>query len=145
MSFFEKLGDHVEYFGQKSKKVIEDKANTLGQKSKEIVGIARLNIMITQLEIDLKDKYTKLGAIVYKSYREENLNTFTLEKLCHEIDVLTEGLDELNAKLDELQLKPICPKCGEKNMNQAIYCSFCGNLLPKKTEDNSDYIDLNKK
>lgn len=134
MNFFEKLGDQIEYYGKKSKKVIEDQATVLTQKSKGVVEIAKLKMVAAQLEQDLKQKYTELGSSVFKSYSGENLNPQELENLCKEIKSIKDNIEIINNKLNDMQTKPACPKCGNKNPKNAHYCSHCGYNLEKEKD-----------
>lgn len=129
MGIFDKFAEQMESLGKKSKEVIETQATTLSKKSKEVMEITKLKFRKAQIEGQIKEKYSKIGEEVYKSFQGEKLNSPLLEKVCKEIEELDDEIKELNMRIIEMNPSPICPKCKAKNQYNAQYCSNCGSRL----------------
>lgn len=85
------------------KKAIADTAQTVAQKTGELVECSKTKYSIYDLNNEIEKVYTDLGRKIYECYKEdEDASEFVSEK-CAEIDSLNEKLDILKEKCDSGQ------------------------------------------
>ena len=103
--------------------------NTAISKTGTMVNKTKLNYAISSNESKIKDIFAKLGKYVYDEYKA---GSEFPEEIANELS-LAEGLfdeiDELKAKIADMENAVVCPKCGIYNKNDAEFCSKCGNKL----------------
>lgn len=107
-------------------------AVTAGKKTGDAIGISKLKVKNTQINIDIKSKNEKLGALVYDMAKTGEKDTEAFDALVAEIDAAKAELEENNKQLDELRGKVTCTACGVKTDNDNSYCPKCGAKLPEK-------------
>lgn len=107
-------------------------AATAGKKTGEAIGISKLKVKNTQINIDIKSKNEKLGALVYSMAKSGEKDTEAFDALIAEIDAANAELEENNKQLDELRGKVTCTACGVKTDNDNVFCPKCGAKLPEK-------------
>ena len=121
-------------------------AATAGKKTDEAIKSSKLKFKSTQLNNDLKNKYEKLGALVYERSKTGEKDTEAFDALVAEIDTAKTELDDINKQVDELKGKVSCPVCGLKTDNDNAFCPKCGAKLPERpvTEEEPVVIEEDK-
>lgn len=103
-----------------------------GKKTDEVVRFSKLKMKESSLNSDIKNKYEKLGELVYQMAKSGEKNTEEFDKFISELDECYAGLADIAAQLDELRCEVTCPKCGAKTKNDNSFCPKCGAKLPEK-------------
>lgn len=104
-------------------------ASNVGKKAERLVDISKLRVNAAELNGDISKKYEALGRLVYDSVKAGATPEGLVEEYVESIDVLYLKLDEVNEKIDVLSKKSVCPICGAKNAEGALFCSHCGTKL----------------
>lgn len=107
-------------------------AATAGKKTDEAIRISKLKMKKSQLNSDIKNKYEKLGALVYEMAKSGEKETEAFDALIGEIDAANNELDDISKQLDELRGKVTCTACGVKTDNDNAFCPKCGAKLPER-------------
>ncbi len=103
-----------------------------GKKTDEVVRFSKLKMKESSLNSDIKNKYEKLGELIYQMAKSGDKDNAEFDKYIAELDECYAGLAEIAAQLDELRNEVTCPKCGAKTKNDNAYCPKCGAKLPEK-------------
>lgn len=122
-------------------------AATAGKKTDEALRISKLKVKTTQLNNEIKDKYEKLGALVYEMAKSGNKDNDAFDALIEEIDAANGELADIGRQLDELKGVVACTGCGAKTSVDNAFCPKCGAKLPEKPVEaaaEADVIDENK-
>ena len=120
-------------------------AATAGKKTDEAIKISKLKIKSSQLNNDIKNKYEKLGALVYEMAKSGEKDTEAFDAAIAEIDTAKTEIADIEKQLDELKGKVACPSCGLKTDNDNTFCPKCGAKLPEKPkEEEKPVVDENK-
>lgn len=107
-------------------------AATAGKKTDEAIRTSKLKIKSSQLNSDIKNKYEKLGSLVYEMTRTGEKDTEAFDALINEINAANAELDDIEKQLDELKGLVACPVCGIKTDSDNAFCPKCGAKLPEK-------------
>ena len=107
-------------------------AATAGKKTDEAIRTSKLKVKISQLNSDIKNKYEKLGALVYDMAKTGEKDAEAFDALIAEIDAANAELEDISKQLDELRGKVTCSACGVKTDNDNAFCPKCGAKLPEK-------------
>ena len=120
-------------------------AATAGKKTDEAIKTSKLKIKSSQLNNDIKNKYEKLGALVYEMAKSGEKDTEAFDAAIAEIDTAKTELADIEKQLDELKGKVACPSCGLKTDNDNTFCPKCGAKLPEKpAAEEEPVVDENK-
>lgn len=103
-----------------------------GKKTDEVVRFSKLKMKESSLNSDIKNKYEKLGELIYQMSKSGDKDNTEFDKYIAELDECYAGLAEVASQLDELRSEVTCPKCGSKTKNDNAYCPKCGTKLPEK-------------
>lgn len=129
-------------------------AVTAGKKTDVAVQFSKLKIKEAQLNGDIKNKFEKLGALIYQMAKTDDKDNKDFDALVSEIDECYARLAEIDEKLDEYKKEVTCPDCGAKTKRENSYCPKCGKKLPErpveqeepeKTEEESEASSEEKK
>lgn len=107
-------------------------AATAGKKTDGAIRMSKLKIKSSQLSGDIKNKYEKLGQMVYEMEKSGEKDTEAFDALMAEIDTATAELEDVNKQIDELKGKVVCTACGVKTDIDNSFCPKCGAKLPEK-------------
>ncbi len=107
-------------------------AATAGKKTDTAVQYSKLKIKSAQLNSDIKSKFEKLGAAMYRMVKTDEKNSEEFDALVAEIDDCYAQLEEIETKIDAFKCQTTCPSCGEKTKNDNSFCPKCGTKLPEK-------------
>jgi len=116
MEFFDKLSETIVSAGK-----------DVGQKAKDVSGIAKLKMDIRSKEDFVEKQYAELGKAYYENAEGEEK---TPEQ--EHFFLITEALGEIErmrAEVFKLQGAVECPKCGAKMPQGAAFCSSCGTKM----------------
>ena len=109
-------------------------AATAGKKTDEAVQLSKLKIKESQLNGDIKNKYEKLGELIYQMAKTDKKDDNAFALMVSEIDDCFARLSEINEKIDALKGEISCPNCGKKTKNENAFCPSCGTKLPVREE-----------
>lgn len=109
-------------------------AATAGKKTDEAVQLSKLKIKESQLNGDIKNKYEKLGEMIYQMAKSETKDDNAFALMVSEIDDCFARLSEISEKIDVLRGEIACPNCGKKTKDENAYCPSCGTKLPVREE-----------
>lgn len=109
-------------------------AATAGKKTDEAVQFSKLKIKTAQLNSDIKNKFEKLGALIYQMAKTDEKNNEEFDLLIAEIDDCYAMLDDIEERINDLKKEVVCPGCGAKTKNENTFCPKCGAKLPIKEQ-----------
>lgn len=109
-----------------AKQYIDKAAQTVSNKSNEIVEKTKCKSAIASTEEQVTKAYAEIGRYYYESHLSGELFEGFVADKCASIDELKQKLEELKLRLAQLNDQKLCPKCGEKCVESAVYCSKCG-------------------
>lgn len=98
-------------------------------KTSTMVSKTKLNYAISANESKIKDIYAKLGKYVYDEYKAGSTFPDDIAEDLSTVETLYDEIDELKAKIADMENSTVCPECGAYNKNGAVYCSKCGEKL----------------
>ena len=104
-------------------------AATVGKEAGRIVDISKLRLNASEIQRDISKKYEMLGKMVYDASKSGHSAGIGFDEHIEELNVLFQKLDEVNEKISALSRKTVCPRCGAKNDEKAVFCSRCGARL----------------
>ena len=119
MEFFDKLSETIVSAGK-----------DVGQKAKDVSGIAKLKMDIRSKEDFVEKQYAELGKAYYEKHKDEE-SAEGEEKTPEQehFFLITEALERMRAEVFKLQGAVECPKCGAKMPQGAAFCSSCGTKM----------------
>lgn len=106
--------------------------STAGTKGKEAVNFTKLKIRASQINVEIKAKYEKLGEMIYEMAKSGEKNNEAFDAMVAEVDALYAEQADIEKQVDELRNVVACPKCGVKTSKENAYCPKCGAKLPEK-------------
>lgn len=113
-----------------SKKVSKG-TKAIGQKSGEIFEVTKIKLDIASEKDKLEKYYEDIGKIIYKSYKEGNMEIPEVSDKCQLIDEIQQKVKSLNKKIAQIKGEGICKECGEVVSSSQRYCHHCGRELEK--------------
>ncbi len=78
-------------------------ADTIGQKSKEVYGVAKLKLEITDKQGKVKDLYKQIGYDAYKAYRGKADILEQISPMFSQIDAFEEEIVSLRKKVEDIK------------------------------------------
>lgn len=126
MEIFKKVGVSARTISEG----ISEGAKTLGKKSSDLMGVAKLKLEVGKLEKEMENNLSALGNLVYKQYNGEEGNQEEIERLLNSTRALEKDIAEVEAQIKKLYPKaPVCPNCNTELPTAANYCYICGNKV----------------
>ena len=119
-------------------------AQTAGKKTDKAIRTSKLKIKSGQLSNEIKNKYEKLGALVYEMAKTNDKDTDAFDAIIAEIDDANAELASIEKQLDDLKGKVACPVCGVKTDNDNAFCPKCGAKLPEKPAEEEPVVEEDK-
>ena len=131
MEFFDKLSETIVSAGK-----------DVGQKAKDVSGIAKLKMDIRSKEDFVEKQYAELGKAYYEKHKDDETEETgeNGEKTPEQehFFLISEALGEIErmrAEVLKIQGAAECPKCGAKMPQGAAFCSNCGTKMDDMFED----------
>lgn len=106
--------------------------NTMGKNAGNLVDSSKLKFHAAELRGDIDKSYEALGKLIYEARKNGTDATEATNQAVSAIDELYEQLDAIDSQLLKLSNKVICPSCGEKNDDSAMFCPKCGTKLERE-------------
>ncbi len=112
-------------------------------KSKEVAGVAKLNVEISSLNQSVKNIYTEVGAYVLEKGLLSD-DAAVAEWAAKAADLKAE-IEANTEKISLLKNVTVCPDCGAEVSRDSKFCGKCGAAVVVKTaepaEEAEDVID----
>ena len=115
---FKKIGDTITETGK-----------TVGEKTKQVSSVAKLNAKIISSEHSISDNYTILGKYYYDTYKDN-----PAEEVAETVNSITASLETIaDMKSQILAIKGMvkCQDCGAECPFDDTFCGKCGAKLEK--------------
>ncbi|MDD4169586.1 MAG: zinc ribbon domain-containing protein [Desulfotomaculaceae bacterium] len=126
MEIFKKVGESARTIGGG----ISEGAKSIGKKSSDLVGVAKLKIEVGKLEKEIENNMFALGKYVYMQYNGEEGHEEEIERLVNSTRILEEEIADIQAQIDKFYPKtPVCSECDTELPSGANYCFMCGNKV----------------
>ena len=78
-------------------------AEATTKKASELTDTAKLKIKQNRITSDINETYNKIGALIYKQYKESGDESAAIAELCLAIDKSNEELDSVNAEIEAIK------------------------------------------
>ncbi|MGF7048414.1 RNA polymerase subunit RPABC4/transcription elongation factor Spt4 [Paenibacillus sp. DS2015] len=125
MSFFGKLGDKI-----------TSTSKDVAKKTKDLTGIAKINIQISSEEDKIKNSYHELGKLYYERFHGAPDEDFQL--LCDEVTASLQVIESSRLQIRSIKGVKICSNCGAENPLDTSFCGSCGT----KVEEEQPQMDI---
>ena len=116
--------------------ILENIKGVVAKTTKDVVKVSGTAVEFTKLKYKLgevkdqiKNKYSQIGEIVYKSNVNEDVDKDRIENICDEITELLKKADEYETAINKTSNKKTCPSCGHVVTYDSVFCAKCGNML----------------
>ncbi|MEA4923999.1 MAG: hypothetical protein VB084_01700 [Syntrophomonadaceae bacterium] len=98
-----------------------------GKQAKVAVETNRLKMQISMKQKEIESKYTAIGQLVYKAYRNDDFSSINseLENIYHEIMACETDIEAINNKILEVKNTKECV-CGNMVPAETRFCPQCG-------------------
>ncbi len=108
---------------------VKDVAETVGNKTGELVEIGKIKIKIAELRREIAGAHEGLGRLVYDSRKSGEDVADMVDACVEHIAGMYGDLEELEEKVMESKNAVRCSGCGALNENTAMFCNQCGTKL----------------
>jgi len=78
-------------------------AEATTKKASELTDTAKLKVKQNRITSDINESYNKIGALIYKQYKESGDESAAIAELCLAIDKSNEELDAVNAEIEAIK------------------------------------------
>ena len=106
-----------------------DAAYGVGQKTAELLSVAKINVKIAALKGDINTALRETGALIYATHTGNPTDSEVLLAKLQEIDALKAQIAQLEAELGKEAAPDVCPTCGAAKQDGAAFCGECGGPL----------------
>lgn len=114
-------------FMEQIKQTATDVAQSVAQKSNELVERSKIKYELHELTGDVKKLYEEIGKLVYEDLRTEALLTEDIQIKCEIIEAKLARIEVLRKKEKQLVKRGItCPSCGNECGEDVNFCPKCG-------------------
>ena len=116
----------MQEYVETAKKTITNTTKKVVEKSMEIYEATKLSLKIASLKDDIEKKYIKMGDLMYKKYKGEEVGAEDVEVICGEVDGINAEIDKLSQLLAEVKKLSVCASCGAEISKTSSFCAKCG-------------------
>lgn len=116
--FFKKVGETINQTGK-----------TVGEKTKQVGNVAKLNAKIISSEHSVSDGYTLLGKYYYDACKENPDET--VAETVNNITAALESIAEMKSQILAIKGMVKCTACGAECPFEDSFCGKCGAELEK--------------
>ena len=115
MAFFDKLSE-----------TLTKASKDVGQKAKDLSGVAKLTMDIHTKEEQVQKLYAQIGKLYFESHKDDDPAEYAQIAQIKEMLVV---IEDMKKDLMELKGTKICPKCGKEIDSKDTFCKGCGAKL----------------
>ena len=106
-----------------------DAAYGMGQKTAELLSVAKINVKIAALKGDVNTALRETGALIYATHTGNPTDSEILLAKLEEVDALYAKIAEYEEQLGKEPAAPVCGTCGAALQEGAAFCGECGEKL----------------
>lgn len=115
-------------------KSVKDGANTVAEKSKDLVEISKLTLSISSEESKIKELYIKIGQEVFEKHSKGIYIDPDLVPTCNDLLGMSDNITAMKEKINELKNKRVCTECNTELADNIVFCPKCGSKQELKEE-----------
>ncbi len=108
---------------------LTDAGKTVGEKTKQVGSVAKMNAKIISCEHSISENYAILGKYYYDTYKDN-----PAEEIADTVNAVTASIEtiaELKSELLAIKGLVKCQKCGSECPFEDTFCGKCGAELEK--------------
>ena len=109
--------------------VANSAASVAGRYAGQVADVAKLNLMIFDLNAEIGDLFRQLGQMVYETHQGKTVPDEDVAELLKQLDEKQKLLEETRQRASILRQTRICPHCGAVCAREDKYCKECGGAL----------------
>ena len=117
------------FFDDISKKITKA-TQTVAQKTKDVTGVAKLNISILEEEKKINKAYAEIGKLYVEKFAD-NADESMAEFIAT-VKGAEDKISEYKEQIKEIKGVQVCEKCGAEVAANTAFCTACGNAMPVK-------------
>lgn len=107
-------------------------AQNTGKKASELLEATKLNLSISELQIEIDNVMKEIGKTVYHDYENQMVTNEEIAQKCAKIEEKYAQIKDLKDKVNSIKNLKICSKCAEANPSSNAFCLKCGNKLEEE-------------
>lgn len=96
------------------------------QKTSEVVITEKQKFNAASLKSKREKDYAELGRIYFEMVKDDTEVDTKTRKLVDAIVEKSDEIDRINAEIESIKKKRICPNCGSYADEKSSYCNNCG-------------------
>ena len=104
----------------------EKLTKTAVKKTKDVLDKTKYKYSVSEIDDNITKVLAELGRTLYNEYKNGAGFEGDVLKNCEQIDAYYAEIDEIKAKIAELSNSGICKNCGAEVLQDAAFCSKCG-------------------
>lgn len=108
------------------KKNASEVAQTVAEKSSEVVEISKIKYAVHDLSKDVKKLYFELGKLTYSELKDSSELTEDMSIKCEIIEAKLAKIETLKKKEAQVRNSLTCPECGKECGKTDERCPYCG-------------------
>ena len=117
------------FFDDISKK-ISKATQTVAQKTKDVTGVAKLNLSILEEEKKINKTYAEIGKLYVEKFADNADES--MKELIATVKGAEDKISEYKEQIKEIKGVMVCEKCGAEVAANTAFCTACGNAMPVK-------------
>ena len=110
-------------------KEAEKLTSNVVEKTGNVVSKTKINYAISSNNGKIKDLLAQIGQVVYDEYKNGSEFPDTIAEKLTLIDNIYDEIDELKAKIADVDNSVVCPNCKNFNKADSVYCAKCGSKI----------------
>ena len=106
-----------------------DTARVAGRKAGQMVDVAKLNVLLFDLNGEFNDLLRQLGQVMYSTHQGRSPEGDPVTQLLAKADETAEKIADVKARIADLRQSRSCPTCGAPCGKGDKFCRSCGASL----------------